>query len=308
MNTGEYFSSGKFLITAEYLVLRGALALAVPLKKGQHMKVMVGRRESVLGWDAQVLGNKWFRADFSLPALKILYTSDLKLAETLKHILEASRNLAPDRFKAGKSYQVMTELEFDVHWGMGSSSSLVSNIAWWLGIDPFELFKLIYPGSGYDVFCARSGKPILYCLVNGLPSVTEVDFKPPFRENLSFIYLGTKQDSQKSVLEFSNRQSIPDRLIHDVSELTGQALNSTDLEEFQRILLSHEEKISSILGIPPVGKDQFPDFPGVVKSLGAWGGDFIMAASSGPFDETADYFYGKGFPVIFKYDDLVPDF
>ena len=35
----RYSSHGKFLLTGEYLVLKGALALALPLKLGQSMTV-----------------------------------------------------------------------------------------------------------------------------------------------------------------------------------------------------------------------------------------------------------------------------
>ena len=35
----RFYSHGKFLLTGEYLVLKGALALALPLKLGQSMTV-----------------------------------------------------------------------------------------------------------------------------------------------------------------------------------------------------------------------------------------------------------------------------
>lgn len=37
----------------------------------------------------------------------------------------------------------------------------------------------------------------------------------------------------------------------------------------------------------------FADFPGVVKSLGAWGGDFILAAANIAPTEIRSYFHKK---------------
>jgi hypothetical protein len=39
--------------------------------------------------------------------------------------------------------------------------------------------------------------------------------------------------------------------------------------------------------------------------LGAWGGDFVMAASHLPFDEIKNYFETKGFATIVPFNDMV---
>jgi hypothetical protein len=46
----------------------------------------------------------------------------------------------------------------------------------------------------------------------------------------------------------------------------------------------------------------FNDFKGVLKSLGAWGGDFILAIA--PNDPTA-YFKEKGFPIVIPYSEMI---
>jgi hypothetical protein len=51
-----------------------------------------------------------------------------------------------------------------------------------------------------------------------------------------------------------------------------------------------------------IQEKRFPEFPGAIKSLGAWGGDFIMAACE--FDPS-DFFHDEGYGLIFKWDDLV---
>ena len=46
-------SNGKFLLTGEYLVLKGATALALPLKKGQSLDVeTLDSNEGLIHWDA----------------------------------------------------------------------------------------------------------------------------------------------------------------------------------------------------------------------------------------------------------------
>ena len=46
-------SNGKFLLTGEYLVLKGATALALPLKKGQSLDVeILDGNEGLIHWDA----------------------------------------------------------------------------------------------------------------------------------------------------------------------------------------------------------------------------------------------------------------
>ena len=52
-------------------------------------------------------------------------------------------------------------------------------------------------------------------------------------------------------------------------------------------------------------KKYFTDFEGEMKSLGAWGGDFFMAATEWNEETVRKYFINKGLDVIFKYDDIV---
>ena len=47
--TKEFYSNGKLLLTAEYLVLDGAQALALPTQLGQKLIVTDGK-EDILHW------------------------------------------------------------------------------------------------------------------------------------------------------------------------------------------------------------------------------------------------------------------
>ena len=67
----------------------------------------------------------------------------------------------------------------------------------------------------------------------------------------------------------------------------------------------HENLVADILGLPTVQSKEFPDYWGCVKSLGAWGGDFVLATTDRSEEETRAYFQGKGMDVIFRYDELI---
>jgi hypothetical protein len=55
----------------------------------------------------------------------------------------------------------------------------------------------------------------------------------------------------------------------------------------------------------PVQQELFPDFPGQLKSLGAWGGDFIWAVSEEPAEKVRAYFQARGFGTVIGYEDMV---
>ena len=76
------------------------------------------------------------------------------------------------------------------------------------------------------------------------------------------------------------------------------------LDEFGMLMQCHERIIARCIGQEPVQK-RFPDFEGVLKSLGAWGGDFILAVTEWSEKQVKEYFQKKGLEVIFKYNDLV---
>ena len=60
--------------------------------------------------------------------------------------------------------------------------------------------------------------------------------------------------------------------------------------------------MSAVLKTPTVKETRFPDFNGAIKSLGAWGGDFVMAVSE---NDPAGYFKKKGFEVVVPYREMI---
>ena len=314
----SYNSNGKFLLTGEYLVLKGALALALPLKLGQTLTVETVCTPS-LQWDAYQPDGPWFSVTLDPKTLEIISCDDLPKAEKLAQILKAVKQLNPAAFKDGLHFE--TRLDFDPNWGLGSSSTLIANLAHWANVDPYELLRLTFGGSGYDIACATAEGPIYYQVkaevpepvpepVEGrdgpTPIVQPIDFQPSFSDHLFFIYQGQKQSSSKEIKAFLEKANPIDlqKDIEAVSEISRAMPSCESLDEFGMLMQCHERIIARCIGQEPVQK-RFPDFEGVLKSLGAWGGDFILAVTEWSEKQVKEYFQKKGLEVIFKYNDLV---
>ena len=307
-----YQAHGKLLLTGEYLVLKGALALALPLKLGQSLQISLADTDTHrLHWVAQQPDKAWFSVVFDTDTLQPVTTDDPAKAEKLASILKAIRQLKPRAFYGG-DLRIRTHLDFDPEWGLGSSSTLIANLARWAEVDPYELLKLTFGGSGYDIACTTADQPIYYQVKNKVPEPVEgptirpIDFNPHFADHLFFIYLGQKQNSSKEVKAFLEKADPVDlqKDIEAVSEISRAVPTCESLDEFGMLMQCHERIIARCIGQEPVQK-RFPDFEGVLKSLGAWGGDFIMAATEWPEKQVREYFNGKGLEVIFGYKELV---
>lgn len=306
-----YQSHGKFLLTGEYLVLKGALALALPLKLGQSLTVETVCTPS-LQWNAYKPNGPWFSVTMNTENLEIINSDDQPKAEKLSEILKAVKQLNPAAFKDGLYFE--THLDFDPNWGLGSSSTLIANLARWANVNPYELLKLTFGGSGYDIACATAEGPIYYQVkaevpepVEGpTPKVENVDFNPPFAEHLFFIYQGQKQSSSKEIKSFLKKTNPIDlqKDIEGVSEISRAVPKCQSLDEFAMLMQCHERIIARCIGQEPVQK-RFPDFEGVLKSLGAWGGDFILAATVWDKSQVEAYFKKKGLEVVFGYKEMV---
>ena len=305
-----YHSNGKFLLTGEYLVLKGALALATPLKFGQSLTVKTVS-EPFLHWDAYKPDGPWFSVTLNPQNLDIIDCDDQPKAEKLVQILKAVCELKPNAFNDGLHFE--THLDFDPNWGLGSSSTLISNLARWAEVDPYELLKLTFGGSGYDIACATAEGPIYYQLIAEVPEPVEtptplvksVDFNPPFAEHLFFVYQGQKQSSSKEIKAFLAKAN-PDDLQKDieaVSEISRAVPQCHSLDEFAMLMQCHERIIARCIGQEPVQK-RFPGFEGTLKSLGAWGGDFILAATEWDEKQVREFFKGKGLETVFGYKEI----
>lgn len=304
-----YFGHGKLLLTGEYFVLDGALSLALPTKVGQSLSVKYYPSFTpTLSWKSyDVNGNCWFDSQFEFWHFKCLDENPSEEALFLQKILQQVRKENTHFLRDDVGVKVETRLGFPLTWGLGSSSSLIYNIAQWAYISPFELLFKTHGGSGYDIACAQSDGPIAYKKVSSGPNWSPIYFHPSFKDHLYFVYLGKKQNSRDAIKEYMKKRPIDQALIAKITELTQEFLGAQTLKQFQSLMLAHEEIISKTLDLPMVKNTLFPDFPGAVKSLGAWGGDFVLAATEHDLEFVKTYFGAKGLSTVYRYSDLISD-
>ena len=295
------FSHGKLLLTSEYVVLDGALALALPTKWGQEFFVSEQfDGQSLINWTALHQGKSWLNATIDYQNGTIVSTNIPDSAAFILKVIMKVKELSSNVLKEYSSYSITTDLQFPANFGLGSSSTLMNNLAQWSGVDAFELNETCLGGSGYDIAVAQEQSAILY---QNQPerNVRKIDFDPSFKNDLIFIHLNQKQNSREGIDLYRSKEKSC-QLIEDFSTITKQVLEVQTLEEFSDLMILHEKKLSEFLGIETAKEKYFETSPSFVKSLGAWGGDFVMSSK---FSGYQDYFLGKGFSSVFSYEDLI---
>ena len=208
--------------------------------------------------------------------------------------------MAPNFYKQG--VQIATFLEFDRDWGLGSSSTLIYNLAQWLQLNPYDLLESTFGGSGYDIAIAQHGLPLFYTRNGNTPGIKIVDFSPKFMDQLYFVHLNQKQKSSDAIQNFQQQNKLTATHKKRLTSLGEAFLVAQSQNEFNELLYEHEKITSEVLGELTVQARLFSDFSGQIKSLGAWGGDFILASGD---NNTPAYFREKGFPTVIAYTDFI---
>ena len=299
----KFYSHGKLLLTGEYAVLDGVKALAVPTKKGQSLCVTptsTGHIEwKSFGHDEGL----WMEAIFDEKGKCIAPKRTPKhYIERLEQILGVIHSYAPASL--GKGVRIETFLEFPQQWGLGSSSTLISNLSQWTKINPYLLLEKTFGGSGYDIAAAQHDSAIFYQRNFHAPRVETVRFSPPFQAQLFFVYLNQKQNSRNAIADYRQSSATIDKenSFARIADLGTQLPKITDQKTFNACLKAHEACVGELIGQRPIQERLFADFDGQLKSLGAWGGDFILASGNA---ETPAYFSKKGFSTIFSFADFL---
>jgi len=301
----SWYSHGKLLISGEYLVMEGAKSFALPLKQGQSLSLKSNNKKGLLIWNALLSDGNWFQATFDTKKLNVIETSNRQLAEKLSQILLACRQLSTTFLKEETGFSVETKLDFNPEYGFGSSSTLISNIALWADVSPFELLRLTFGGSGYDIACARIHSPLFYQLTDTGPKIEEVTFNHTYKKQIYFVYLGKKQKSTESIKSFQNSAVFNKDDLKTISSISEQIVTANSLPDFEQLLNEHEKIMSGILKRPTVKSLLFNNYEGTVKSLGGWGGDFVLLTSNQSDSSFRAEIKKRGFPVVFGYDELV---
>lgn len=304
MKNKSWFANGKLLITGEYLVLEGAKALALPLIPGQHFMVKSSEK-GLLKWEARSPEDTWFKAKLNLSTLEVLKTTNAIHSDRLVLLLQKAMDLSVDFLKDVQGVEVTTKLDFNPEFGFGSSSTLIYCLAKWAQIDPYQLQQQTFGGSGFDIACADAKGPITFQRNKKTIQIESVELSPGIYDYLYFVYLGKKQHTSKSISDFRKNASFASSDIDSITSITNEVIKTGSIDDFERLLMEHEKIMSRVLKMPTIKAIRFSDYDGCVKSLGAWGGDFVLVSSRLPEKQFAERMKNMGFPITFSYTNIV---
>jgi mevalonate kinase len=305
MAKSTFYSNGKLLITGEYVVLDGAKSLALPTKYGQNLSIEEIDSNHLIHWTSYDHdGSVWFEETIPFSSIieNKIQEGSKNIKSTLIEILHEAYKLNSNFITESKGYKVSTELTFPKFWGLGTSSTLINNISQWLSIDAYVLLKNSFGGSGYDLACAQNNSAIIYQLVEDQPQVETIAFHPEFSSKIYFVYLNKKQSSKEAIAVYLEKQGSVGNSIEVINQITHTVANTQEINEFAKAIQEHEIEMSNLLELPTVQETLFPDFNGVVKSLGAWGGDFVMVISK---ENPSTYFNQMGYSIVVPYEEMI---
>jgi len=297
-----FYSNGKLFLIGEYTVIDGSDAFALPTNYGQYLDIEENDNPIIEWKSYDANGDLWFHTSLSFESIYENRKTGDGITDTLTDILHRANVLNPDLLNRTKGFKATTRLTFSRNWGLGSSSTLINNIAQWFQIDAYTLLQQSFGGSGYDIACAQHDTPIIYNMGLGKPTVKAITFTPPFLDKLYFVYLNQKQNTRSSVLSYREKVNEIPLLIKEVNNIIEEAQSATDFDHFCNLLNRHSALMSKALQLETVKDSLFPDFNGTVKSLGAWGGDFVLVATN---ENPEAYFKSKGFETIIPYREMI---
>lgn len=246
---------------------------------------------------------KWFDCKLNLIDFSIEKTSDPEKAAIIQNLIKTAARLNSDFLSKWKKYKITNQLEFSTDWGWGSSSTLIANIAEWAEISPFELFFETQTGSGYDVAAAIADGPILYQKTEDELSFEEIEMNPVLLSNSFVFYRGNKTSSQEAVSRWQSQKRWKRDDIELISRITENIAGNCALPDTIAGIREHEKVISRILDTPFLQND-YHDYEGVIKSLGAWGGDFALALHE-DIQYTEKFLQANKLSPYFRLSDLV---
>lgn len=298
----RFYSNGKLLITGEYLVLEGAKVLALPTIFGQDLCVSSNEISGIQWRSFDHLNNIWFETQLTYQEIISGGIPDNReIRNMLVTILHGAYLQNPKFVQEQKNLLIETHLDFDRNWGLGTSSTLINNIAEWTNTDAFKLLKTTFGGSGYDIAAAKAKGAVLYQISEGKSTSQSILFQPHFQDSIYFIYLNRKQDSNATIKSYKTKV-VSQSDINQIDQLTEQISSTKSFDEFCSDLEKHEQIISKVLEVETIKNQLFQDFNGTIKSLGGWGGDFILATAK---ENPTKYFQDKGYKTVIPYREMI---
>lgn len=244
-------------------------------------------------------GRCWLSVLFE-KSLEIINCTDTAKAVIIQRLLKFIRQKKPACFKGNLQFRF--DLDFDRMFGFGTSSTLIALLSQWSGVDAYELSAQSFFTSGYDVAAATAKYPFIYSMQNRLEQTFA--FPEGIVGNLLFVYLGDKQSTFSRVKSFNQLGKGQESDVQEMNRIVDAALACKNIEEWEKLMEESEQLLSPLLNMEPVQKALFDDYPFKIKSLGAWGGDFIMATCR-DVDGCKRYFTNKNKSIFFTFSELI---
>jgi mevalonate kinase len=279
-------ANGKFLLSAEYVVMDGAWALALPLKWGQTLHIEPYQGDFCLIESREANQQVWFKATFHPGTGLVMESNSEAVALKLEQLLAAIP--AEIKRQGLKSKKLIFQADFNRNWGLGSSSTLVSLLGQYLEQNPYSLLRQSFGGSGYDIACATALQPILYRLDSpDSPSVQPFSLQPDLLQHMHFFYLGRKAQSAQAIGHYRTLPILErQRAAAEISELSLHMQSNQTLSEWTLALKQHNKILQKLLQQPDPCM-AIPGAPGASKPMGAWGGDFMLGL--GPAEQWQNF-------------------
>ncbi len=337
----SFYANGKLLLTGEYTVLDGAAALAIPTRQGQHLHVSPLKDDTLRWTSYDCHGTVWLDIQWEPLAATApqVFVGETTIAARLVQILQAAIALRGGDAGPLIGQQLSSHLTFERQWGLGSSSTLIHCLAAWLQVDPFDLLTSTFGGSGYDLACAAAAGPLRFQRLAGKPSWEPLHWAPNWAHTTHFLYLNQKQNSREGIAHY-RRQTVQEAEIDYITQCTNLLIGATHLrlptalapalrakknelparslqptpsglpqsmdhfDDLLQLLRQHERCIAQLTQQQTVQERLFPDFPGQLKSLGAWGGDFVWVVSPLSAHDCRTYFQKQGYHTLLPWSAL----
>jgi hypothetical protein len=104
-------------------------------------------------------------------------------------------------------------------------------------------------------------------LDQGVPSIEQVTFNPPFTNHLYFVYK-KKQSSKNAIAAYEVNKKNSFKTISNNNALTAQVLEANTIQSFSTALQKNIT-MSILLETATIKESLFPDFDGIIKVF-AW--------------------------------------
>lgn len=293
-------ANGKLLLTSEYFILDGATGWAMPTQYGQNMIVAPAQTPT---WQA-------FLQDKSLwleTALNTNLSTNSEESSLLFQILNHIKQENPEQYHKKINHHFQLFLDFDRAWGLGSSSTFIALIADFFEIDAYHLNRTFFKGSGYDIACAFASEALLYTNLDiENRSIEPFPIAESIEPHLFFIYTGQKQNSREAIQYYRNLpQKEKDIAINDLNFITSELIRKQNYKDWLYFLKIHEDIVSKVLKLDKISHTLAKELPFFTKSLGAWGGDFILCLADDEPTKITNRISETGFQTYFEYKDLI---